>query len=479
MEDAAGTSANGDASEPPNSTAALPRLVEITDAGDVVLDCVFENSKATLKSAKKQQAASRIATGQQPSSSAPVLRARARVGFRVELAVLRLNSKYFDRMLGDTRFKEAKTIEAAFHALSLRQADPGSAPVGDLPWVRIVDDDQETRLAHREEALGDMLRLLHGKEVANPAPTLDFAATLAVLADRFDCAPAVSKAIASGGLKIKWPVTQRKTPLTEDSKMSRSLENALRQKVLVSWLLNQPQRFQAATRELIMSGSVKWSSFREQDDGGDEAIWWYLPDGIEQELQYRRECVLNTIASVPRHFVSLYISRARQCKLGYDSSAACDSYQLGETIKFLSTKNLFFLVDFSPNSLNLIADTSMLHIDTILATLRQCTAYQIDKHHTNCGLRTRMMPILDFLKALLSTSSVPLSRLPWRNDRQRIAWLPSEDELQDVTLQQDKPFQFTRGMQSDQRLRFEHAMGAEKFARDVFTASSWNWSAED
>lgn len=182
---------------------------------------------------------------------------------------------------------------------------------------------------------------------------------------------------------------------------------------------------------------------------------------------------------MPRHFVSLYISRARQCKLGYDSSAACDSYQLGETIKFLSTKNLFFLVDFSPNSLNLIADTSMLHVDTILATLRQCTAYQIDKHHTNCGLRTRMMPILDFLKALLSTSSVPLSRLPWRNDRQRIAWLPSEDELQDVTLQQDKPFQFTRGMQSDQRLRFEHAMGAEKFARDVFTASSWNWSAED
>ncbi|ETS77583.1 hypothetical protein PFICI_11457 [Pestalotiopsis fici W106-1] len=464
---------NGEASDPPGPTA-LPRVVDITDAGDVVLDCVFENSKATLKSAKKQQA-SRLAPAQQP---APALKARTRVGFRVKLAVLKQHSKYFDRMLGDTRFKEAKTIEAAFGALSLRKTDPASAHVSDLPWVRIVDDDQETRLAHREGAFGDMLRLLHGTEVATQSPSLDFVATLAVLADRFDCAPAVSKAMASGALKFKWPATQRKVTVTEDPRMSRALENALRQKILVSWLLNQPPRFQAATRELIMNGSLKWSSFPEQDDGRDEAMWWYLPDGIEQELQYRRECVLNSIASIPRHFFSLYISRTRQCKLGYDSSAACDSYQLGETIKFLSTKNLFFLVDFSPSSLNLIADTSLLQVDTILATLRQCPGYQIDKHHTNCGLRTRMIPILDFIKALLSTSSLPLSRLSWRNDRKRAAWLPSEEDMEGITST-DRPFHFTRGMQSDQRLRFEHAMGAEKFARDVFTATSWNWSTED
>jgi hypothetical protein len=275
MED---SGSNGDAA------AALSRVVNITDAGDVVLDCVFENSLATLKSAKKQQQhqqASRPAAAatQQP----PPLKARARVGFRVKLAVLKQHSRYFDRMLGDTRFKEAKTIEAAFSALSLSKTDPASAHVSDLPWVRIVDDDQETRLAHREEAFADMLRLLHGKEAVNQTPTLDFLATLAVLADRFDCAPAVSKSMSAGGLKLKWPVTQRKVAVNEDPRMSRSLENALRQKILVAWLLNQPKRFEAATRELIMNGSLKWSSFPEQTDGVNEAMWWYLPDGIERE----------------------------------------------------------------------------------------------------------------------------------------------------------------------------------------------------
>ena len=88
-----------------------------------------------------------------------------------------------------------------------------------------------------EEAFADMLRLLHGKEAVNQTPTLDFLATLAVLADRFDCAPAVSKSMSAGGLKLKWPVTQRKVAVNEDPRMSRSLENALRQKILVAWLL--------------------------------------------------------------------------------------------------------------------------------------------------------------------------------------------------------------------------------------------------
>ncbi|KAK9424509.1 hypothetical protein SUNI508_03385 [Seiridium unicorne] len=469
--DDTGACPDGDSSEAPHP-ADLPGVVEITETGDLVLDCVFENSKATLKSARKNTA--------RPvgPSVAAAPRAKTRVGFRVDLAVLRRQSKYFDRLLGDLRFKEAKTIEATFEALSLKNMTPALAHVRDIPWLRIVDDDEATRLAHREEAFGDMLRVLHGREVANETPTLDFVTTLAVLADRFDCAAPVSKVMASG-LKLKWPITQRKVATGEDPRMSRTLENILRQKILVSWLLNQSARFHASTRELILNGSGKWCQFPDQDDGREEATWWYLQDGIEQELQFRRECILNVIASVPRHFFSLYTSRTRQCKLGYDSSAACDSYQLGEMIKFLTTKNLFFLVDFSPSSLDLIADTSLLQVDTVIAILRQCPGYQIDKHHTNCGLRTRMLPILDFIKTLLSTNSVPLSRLPWKNDRKKTAWLPREGEEDEVEDPSTKHFKFTRAMSSDQRLRFEHTMGAEKFARDVFTASTWNWSVED
>lgn len=145
-------------------------------------------------------------------------------------------------------------------------------------------------------------------------------------------------------------------------------------------------------------------------------------------------------------------------------------------VKFLTTKNLFFLVDFSPNSLDLIADSCLLQVDTILATLRQCPGYQIDKNHANCGLRTRIIPVIDFIKALLSTNSVPLGRLPWKNDRKKSAWFSLEEVVVDPST---KPFKFTRAMSSDQRLLFENTMGAEKFARDVFTASSWNWSSED
>jgi hypothetical protein len=146
-----------------------------------------------------------------------------------------------------------------------------------------VDDDEATRLAHREEAFGDMLRVLHGKEAATEAPTLDFITTLAVLADRFDCAAPVSKIMASG-FKFKWPITQRKGVAGEDPKMSRNIENTLREKVLVSWLLNQPTRFQASTKELIMNGSKNWSAFPEQDEGKEEATWWHLQDGIEGKL---------------------------------------------------------------------------------------------------------------------------------------------------------------------------------------------------
>lgn len=277
MEDAGGCS-DGDSSEALRS-ANLPKVIDVSETGDIVLDCIFENSKPTSKPARKV-APSR--PGQPPQAAAAGLKSKTHVGFRVDLAVLKSQSRYFDRLLGDLRFNEAKAVEAAFEALSLKRVDPRSAHIGDLPWLRIVDDDEATRLAHREEAFGDMLRVLHGKEVANETPTLDFVATLAVLADRFDCGAPVSKAMSSS-FKLKWPVTQRKAGNGEDPRMSRSAENTLRQKILVSWLLNQPTRFQAATRELILNGSTKWSSFPEQEVATSEAIWWNLPDGIERE----------------------------------------------------------------------------------------------------------------------------------------------------------------------------------------------------
>lgn len=187
---------------------------------------------------------------------------------------------------------------------------------------------------------------------------------------------------------------------------------------------------------------------------------------------------------MPRHFLALYTSRARQCVRGYDSSMSCDSYQLGEMFKFLTNKNLLFVVDFSPRSLDNIAETSLLSIETVLATLRMCPGYQIDQHHTNCGLRTRMMPILDFIQALLSASAIPLTRMTWKTNKEAVAWFaPRPEENGPGAGYGDgevaaSTFRFTRAVAGDQRLRFEHAMGVEKLAREVFTASNWDWTAD-
>ncbi|KAL7624077.1 hypothetical protein AAE478_005634 [Parahypoxylon ruwenzoriense] len=455
----------------PNPPARLPEVINIVGDGDLILDVTFENSKDTIRFERGAQ--SRLIS----RGPRPALKARVRLAFRVSLKALKSQSKYFEKLLGDSHFKEAKNISSALAALLERHIKPGAAEAKDLPWIKIHDDDEATHYAHRDGVFSDLLRILHGGEATTKQITMPYVTTLTVLADRFDCTSAVSKYLANG-MKFKWPVTSRKPVRDEVSIMSRKNEDILRQKILVSWLLNQPMRFQAATKEIIMNGSCRWSAFPE-DDGTSDAMWWYLQDGLEQELQFRRQCILNTIASVQRHFLQLYTSRARQCKLGYDSSAACDSYQLGEMFKFLANRNLTFLVDFSPGSLDSIADTSLLQVDAVLSALRQCPSYQIDKNHTNCGLRTRILPILDFIQSMLSAPIIPISRNAWKNDRQAVAWLPPAGAGGGKTPTGDRPFRFTRSLAGDQRLRFENVMGADKFVRELFTASSWDWTAED
>ncbi|KAI0479164.1 hypothetical protein GGR56DRAFT_364799 [Xylariaceae sp. FL0804] len=504
MDDLSGTP-DGDSTPDPNVSGKLPEVIVIAEKGDLVLDVTFENSKDTIRSAKRAQPKFRL-SGQEPP---PVPKSRVRLAFRVDLGVLKKQSKYFEKLLGDARFSEARDIADAFAALSVRSIKPAAADAADLPWITIQDDDEATSHAFRDAAFADLLRILHGRDTVTKQAGMPFVATLAVLADRFDCTGAVSKHVAAGRLKFKWPVTSRRpagaaaaardeTPAP--SRSSNSSENVLRQKLLVSWLLNLPGKFQAATRELIMNGSCQWSSFHEPDDDDGAAAataaaatWWYLQDGLEEELQYRRSCVLNTIASVQRHFLALYSARgARQCQLGYDSSGACDSYQLGEMFKFLTRQRLLFLADVSPASVEdglaaAAGAAATLPVDGLLAALRQCPAYQIDKNHSNCGLRTRMLPILDFLQSLLSAGSVPLSRQAWRSQRRAAAWMPSdvageeeeEEEEEEEKKQKTRVFRYTRSLAGDQRLRFENAMGADRFARDVFTASSWDWTAED
>lgn len=146
-------------------------------------------------------------------------------------------------------------------------------------------------------------------------------------------------------------------------------------------------------------------------------------------------------------------------------------------IQFLLSKNLLCLLDYSPASLDTIPDASRLDIEELLTILRQCPNYQIDKHHTNCGLRIRLEPILDYLRAMLSSTVVSIPHADWKRQRDRVSWAKQGLSEFDEGGKKQK-FVFTRAVANDQRLRYEGALYADKMAKALFTADSWDWTPE-
>ncbi|KAF7541226.1 hypothetical protein G7Z17_g11997 [Cylindrodendrum hubeiense] len=472
-ESAAAAPADADASEP--SPTDLPRTIDVDAAGDIVLDVTFETSPATLNRTRKAVlAASRKAGTQPPPASA--LKPKVRVAYRTSLAALKKHSKYFSNLLANSQFREARLISDAHDKLAERKIKPSEADIRDLPWIPIVDDDEATKAAGRENVMEDILNIIHQRPPKTARATMSHITTLAIVADRFDCVSGVSRAL-NADFKFKWPLTTGKPLRGEDGKPTDT-EQALRQKALVAWLLGQPMRFHQATRELILRGSSLWSEFHDADSDMT-AAWWNLPDGIEEELRYRRECILNTIASVQRHFLALFSSRERQCKLGYDTSAACDSFQLGQMLKFFLAKNLLFLVDFSPTSMDSVPDTAMVEVEELLSTLQQCPSYQVDKNHTNCGLRVRVEPIMGYMRSMLSANVIAVPHADWQRRRAEVSWANvRENGDTENDNSRTKTFAFTRAIANDQRLRYEGTLYADKMAKAMFTAEAWDWTPE-
>ncbi|KAI7932015.1 hypothetical protein M0657_001029 [Pyricularia oryzae] len=465
-------------------------IVKIASKGDVVLRVTFLTSKEAIRAAKRSL---QPRPGQRPPASAtqqqqqpvPLQSPKVTYSYRADLGVLKKHSEYFRALLDEAGpFTEARQVAHALEALTLRGVKPADVDdVEELPTVEITDDDDATRSAHRHSVFADLLRILHGAQATTKPPTMLYVVTLAVLADRFDCVTPVSRYLSSE-LKFKWPASKIKAGGRDDENGigGPRLENeeVLRQRILAAWLLDQPLKLHAATRELIMYGSKRWiqASADQDDDGYEETLpsWWDLPDDLEHELQLRRECILDTLASVQRHFLSLYSSRTQVCRLGYDSSPACDSFQLGQMVKFLAHKKLLFFVDFSSASLGTIEDSATTDIGHIISLLSQVTSYQIDRNHTNCGLRIKILPIVEYIKSMLSSNVISIPRSAWKKNRAATSWMPSAEDAE--SKEDGNVFRYTRSVAGDQRLRFEGAMASDRMARELFTAKSWDWTPE-
>lgn len=359
------------------------KAIEVDASGDLVLDISHE----TLSTQSAHQ-------------------------YRVTLSSLRAQSKYFANLLTG-RFGESEQIAKRHASLTEKFGSPSKAPTIELPVVAIKDLGRISTVKSIEALCQDLLLILHNKETAGVPPVANLA-NLAIVADRFDALDAVRRY-----------VQRKKTFRAIDSKTTPKAEQALseektRQRLLASVLLDYAPWVDKYSGRMVIKGWVG----KEVDEHA--ALWWDLPTRLEEELAVRREYILETIQSTLSRFFALYTTRERQCRLGYDSSAACDSYQLGEMVRFFARIGTLRIQ-------NTVFDTSdppepyAGDIFALIESMRQVSEYQIDRNHTHCGFRTKLLPILDVITDALQHTGICAEC--WWQSRMDYAWLDAKRPL--------------------------------------------------
>ncbi|KAG9239099.1 hypothetical protein BJ875DRAFT_263675 [Amylocarpus encephaloides] len=453
---------------------AAYEVEDIRSTGDLILDVSFENSYACNRSIPTDDLR-KIKITKSPIPS-------PRIFYRVRLDTLKKSSRYFEHLLGPS-FAEGASLAKGYADVAKIGLNPTEITADMLPRIKIVDEDMATRTIGREKIFGDILRIIHGAEHTTKPINLNTLTVLVVLADRYNALPSVALYFRKSFINYKYPVA-----------LDKKSEEMLRQKILIFYHTEQSLRFTAATKELILRGSSRWNGAEERENDFQTA-WWDLPDGLESELAHRRACVVRTIASVQSQYLALYSSKDRQCNLGYDSSGACDSFQLGEMIKFLVKKDLLSLIPFqaaSPEDEDYIwPDAYAGDIEALIGLLRQCPSYQINQYHNHCGLRSKILPVLDYIKSCIEVSvgvKYGRSKGVWLPDAWSLKlnkspastkpkWITNSSETEPEASDKSRHFDFARiaskGTLGSQDMRLEQA------AKTMFTAQTWSWVKEE
>ncbi|KAB8437400.1 hypothetical protein FH972_025078 [Carpinus fangiana] len=329
--------------------------------------------------------------------------------YRVQSSTLKSCSSYFDRLMGPT-FQEGISMAKQHAQLTIEYGAVEKAPITALPRIRIEHIGQiSTKVKMIHPLMTDLLAILHGRDTTGRKVPLSNLANLCVVADRFACLAPLSHWATRKGLL-------RPTASTHP----QPSEDVQRQRIYAGLLLDYAPWVLKHSAQLLLRGSPRWASPATPPAALDPA-WASLPRGVEAELQLRRACVLAALASLVEHCVALYAAPARQCKLGYDSSAQCDAFQLGQFVTQLAKKELLSLrARFAPPA-SVRADddagadeedeedadaAAQRDIPALIQTLREMPAYQIDANHAHCGPRKRLVAFLDVVDDLLVESSV-------------------------------------------------------------------------
>ena len=393
--------------------------------------------------------------------------------YRVDSKVLQQNSRYFENLLSD-RFSEGQKLAAALKDLKLAgHASLEDAPIERLPRIPIVNAGRIaiSKASSIRNLVADFLRAIHGLDLAVSNPPVANIANLAVVADRFDAADCMARYVQK----------KKFLQLTEAKSKGRAspvlTEERVRQKLLIGLLLDHPSWVTRYSKYLIIRDSSQWQPDVVEDH--TKALWWDIPNGLEDEMIQRREYTLETINSLQAHFLRLYTSGDRQCKLGYDTSLQCDSFQLGEMIRF------FTKIDTLRMQGKIYDNTEPTYYqgdtERLLSTLRQTSSYQVDSNHAHCGLRVRIMPLLDLLQDHLSLSTgnsdIGICGDCWAGHRSEYAWsLAKRPVLWTVPRHLSTSRAPTNGAAKRQQNMPGGCLGRHLAVRDLFMAVERNWT---
>ncbi|KAM0713718.1 hypothetical protein Q7P37_010680 [Cladosporium fusiforme] len=372
--------------------------------------------------------------------------------FRVSVSALKAKSKYFERLLETGRFGEGQQIASQHEELHKTFQDLSLVPAEDLPVVRIEDIGRISAVKSIRPLLTDFLLILHGQDTQATPPVSNLA-NLAIVADRFDALEAVKLHIRRKKI-IK--ALDAKTQPKQDAGLA---EERVRQRLFVGLMLDYPPWVDKYSARLVVKGWVG------QEADLEDPLWWDLPNRIEEELVLRRDCLLETIQSIQTHFLGLYSTRVRQCRLGYDSSPECDSFQFGEMVRFfirsgtLRLENIIIASDTTTTDASTVYDGD---IHLLIDRLKQIPEYQVDRNHSHCGIRTKLVPLVDLIAACMQ--QVGICGECWAGDRHSHAWLGAK-----------RPLKWRKAVDGVNLRSHDHER-RHASVRDFFLAAEKDWS---
>ncbi|KAK2751022.1 hypothetical protein FQN57_000097 [Myotisia sp. PD_48] len=395
-------------------------FVSIRPDGDVILDCIYPHD-----------------------TTEPSL-------YRVKLCsvVTSRSSSYFKTLLDPKKFLEGRSVFNFNNSLGSedesRAAALGKVTVDQLPHIKIELPPLSNKADLRDilTVYFDFLDLVgrkHPPETGKTQKSLSDAtvpllASLIVLSDRFSSQDALEHAL--------WMNQNKNKTIHRLLNLSTNNEERIREGIYVAWFLKDVQSIRRLSHNLVVNGSVNWTSDKSVSVPGlDRPLWWHLPGGVEEELQLRHQCVLDKINELQTYFLRCYgavhspqpsspnilypAGRQLQCRRAYENSRACDSFHLGEMIRFLTTRSKTLSLEstipgsepginrsMEGDNYGINADDHYAtehsgaahptNLNTIISSLKQCPEYQIDSNHLGCGIRRRLVPILDCIESYTS-----------------------------------------------------------------------------